>query len=29
MPSGGHFAAFEEPDDYAGHLRAFLASLGA
>jgi pimeloyl-ACP methyl ester carboxylesterase len=27
MPSGGHFAAFEEPQLYAEHLVAFLRSL--
>jgi len=27
MPSGGHFAAFEEPDLFAGDLLAFLGSL--
>jgi hypothetical protein len=29
MPSGGHFAAFEEPEAYAMDLTAFLDDVGA
>ena len=29
LDSGGHFAAFEEPESYAGELVAFLDGLSA
>lgn len=29
MTAGGHFAAFEEPEDYAAELTAFLGEVGA